>query len=123
MSINFSASKKAWDDHVFPNFKKSLIRTPVTKTLDNISGDETLTDGTADSTYEGILYRKEDAWSQENIGLFQGADAVLLVKTTQTLNKDDKITFDSEVYRVEKVVSRYYDDVKFYIVGQLFLIE
>lgn len=122
MAINFNSMKAGWDKNVFDNFKKSLTRTPVTKTNDNVSGDETLSDGTPDTTYEGVLYRKEDEWAQDKVGLFQGADAVLLVKTTQSLSKNDKITYDSEIYRVESIKDRELGKTAFYKVARLFLI-
>uniref|UniRef100_A0A6M3LAV6 Head-tail joining protein n=1 Tax=viral metagenome TaxID=1070528 RepID=A0A6M3LAV6_9ZZZZ len=123
MSINFSASKTAWDNHVFENFKKTLTRTPVTKTTSNITGNETLTDGTEDDTYEGILFKEGDTYNQEYVGLFKGADAILLIKTTQTLNKDDKIEYDGDIYRVLETESRYFNSTEFYKAARLFLVE
>ena len=84
---------------------KSVVRTPVTKTTSNVTGDETLTDGT-DETISVTFFRRETNWAMENPGLIEGADAIMLFVSTQTMNKDDKITYDSETYRVDKVVQR-----------------
>ena len=102
-------------------FSKTLTRTAVTKTTSNASGVETLTDGST-NTILGALFRKEDAWSQDKMALFQNADAILLIQLDETLNKDDKLTYDSENYRVDKVTTRRLGEVEFYKVAQLFKI-
>lgn len=102
-------------------FSKTLTRTAVTKTTSNSSGVETLTDGST-NTILGALFRKEDAWSQDKMALFQNADAILLIQLTETLNKEDKITYDSETYRVDKITTRRLGGVEFYQVAQLFKI-
>ncbi len=121
MSINFTASKTAWDNNVFGNFSKTVTRTPVTRVEDNVSGSETFTEGTPDTAYLAVFFRKEDDWAQEHAGLFENADAVMLIKTSQTVSKDDKITFDGEDYRVEKVTMRYLGTIEFYRVARLVL--
>jgi hypothetical protein len=120
MVINFTGGATVFANHVFPNFEKTLTRTPVTKT-NKSTGVETLTDGTP-ASITGILFRKEDNYSQEFAGLIQNADAVLLVETTQTLNKEDKIAYNSENYRVDKVILRRLGTVSFYKAAQLFKI-
>jgi hypothetical protein len=103
------------------NFSKSVTRTPVTKSTSNFSGDETLTDGTP-GAISAAFYRKEDEWMQDKIGLLQGADAIIMVLPSQTLNKDDKITYDSENYRVDKIITRRLATTSFYKVGTCFKI-
>ena len=98
MAINFTGGVTAYE-LMLDNFSKTLSRTPVTKTTSNITGDETLTDGTPGNIL-GAFFRKEDEFVQDKIGLIQNADAVLLVKNAVTINKDDKLTYDSENYRV-----------------------
>ncbi len=114
IAINFAASKSSFDSHTFENFKKTVTRTPVTKTTSNITGNETLTDGTPDATYECILYRQEDDWAQDKPGLFQGADVVIIIKTSQTINKNDKIGYSGETYRIDKVVTRRFNEQAFW---------
>ena len=114
MSINFT---NAGYELLIDNFAKTISRTPVTKTTSNISGDETLTDGTA-ANINGAFFRREDAWAQDKEGLFQGADAVLMVKEGVTINKDDKLTYDSESYRVKSVVDRRLGTIFFYTMAR-----
>jgi len=102
------------------NFQKEITYTPVTKTTDNISGDETLTEGTS-STIKGAFYREEDVYSQEFAGLFQGADAILIILPNITVNKNDLITYDSEEYRCDKITTRRLKNIEFYKVARCFL--
>ena len=118
MSINFASVTY---ETMIDNFSKTISRTPVTKTISNVSGQETLTEGSA-SNISGAFFRKEDAWSQDKEGLFQGADAILLVKSGVTINKNDKLTYDSEDYRVVKVIERRLGTTHFYNMARCFLI-
>jgi len=118
--VNFTAAKQAWDNNVFGYFSKTLTRVPVTRVIDNITGSEILQEGTPDTAYKAVFFRREDQWKMDNPGLFQDSDAVMLVQTTGTINKDDKITFDSQNYRVKSIATRYLGGTAFYIVAQLF---
>lgn len=118
MTINFDT---AAFQKMITNLGKSVTRTPITKTTSNLYGEETLTDGTSE-TVTAAFFRKEDSWAQDNSGLIQEADAVVLVLPTQTLNKNDKIAYDSETYRVDKVITRRLGTSEFYKAGQCFKI-
>lgn len=121
MAINFTASRGAFN-HLLTNFKKTLTYTPVTKTTSNISGKETLVDGTP-ITISGPFYRKEDVWNQDYATLLQTADAVLLIdQDNTTVAKNGKITYDGETYRVAKVTPRSFDEIKMYRVARCFKI-
>lgn len=103
------------------NFSKSLTYTPVTKTTTNLSGAETLTDGTA-STIKGAFYKEDEYYKSDKEALFQGADAILKVHTTVTLNKNDKITYADETFRIDKVMTRRIGITPFYKFARLFLV-
>jgi len=118
MTINFDANPVKV---MIESFSKSLTYIPVTKTTDNIRGDETLTDGTS-TTISGSFFRKEDAWSQNKEGLFQGADAIVMVLPAVTLSKNAKITYDSETYRIEKIITRRLGTITYYNMARLFKI-
>ena len=118
MSINFaSVTYKTMID----NFSKVVVRTPVTKTTSNISGDETLTEGEP-VNISGAFFRKEDSWSQDKEALFQGADAIIMVNTDVTINKNDKLSYGSEDYRVIRVIDRYLGTTHFYNMARCILI-
>lgn len=118
MSINFHTQVYS---EMIDNFSKTLVRTPVTKSVSNISGQESFSEGET-SNITGAFFRKEDSWSQNKEGLFQGADAVFMYKNDVTLNKNDKLSYDSENYRVKKVITRRLGTQFFYNVARCFLI-
>jgi len=115
MSIKFT---NAGYESMIDNFAKTISRTPVTKTTSNISGEETLTDGTA-ANISGAFFRKEDAWSQGKEGLFQGADAIIMIKSDVSLNLNDLLTYDSQDYRViNDPITRRLGTTVFYIMAR-----
>lgn len=117
MTIAFDTSPYT---QMLENFKKTVTHTPVTKTTSNISGSETLTEGSPVSI-DITFYRSEDVINQAFEGLFQGADAIALYPTTITINKNDLITYDGETYRVEKnPTTRRLGTTSFYKVARLF---
>ena len=104
-------------------FSKTLVRTPVTKTVSNIDGDATYTESSA-VNIKGAFFRRVDEVDPNKIGRYDGADAILLVKTTVTLNEHDKITYNSQNYRIEKVpVLRTLGIPEIYKRADCFLIE
>ncbi len=77
-------------------YQKTLIHTPIIKVIDNITGDQDLSDGTPVSI-TGAFYRKVNSETPDKAGLFGEADAVLLVKIQYSnINKNDKITYTHE---------------------------
>lgn len=120
MTIGFDT---ATFQQMITNFSKTLSRTPVTKTTDNLTGDETLSDGTP-ANISGAFYRQEDIQTQDVESLFQGADAILMVLPSVTINKNDKITYDSETYRIDKEpVTRRLGTSDFYKLARLYKIS
>ena len=91
--------------NVINKYGDAVIRTPVTKTISNIEGDETLTDGTPE-TITVYIVRKATKWTFDTIGQIEGGDAQMLTKSTQTINKNDKITWNGNTYRVQDVLNR-----------------
>lgn len=121
MSIKLSAGATVYQNQLIGNFAKTLSHTSVTKTIDNVTGDETLSDDSP-SNISGAFYREEDVWAQQNPGLMQNADAILLVLPSVAISKDDKVTYDGDTYRIKKVITRRLEDVDFYKVARCFLI-
>lgn len=100
-------------------FEKTLTYTPYTKTLNSLSGDETLTAGTA-SSISGCLFMKEDFYRLAESGLIQDADAILLVKSDVTISKNDTITYASITWRIDTVRARQLGTTIFYYFAKLF---
>lgn len=118
MAISFT---NAPFEIMLDDYAKTISRTPITKTTSNLSGDETLTEGTP-ANISGAFFRKRDGYHPEKWGLLQSADAVLIVKDSVTVNKDDKLTYDGESYRADDIITRRMGTVVFYHAIACFLI-
>lgn len=118
MSINFAAGKTVYETMI-DNFTKTVSHQVVTQTEDNMSGSEELTWATA-VDLSCAFYRRGDNWIFQKEGLFEDADAIMLVKTSATVVKNDKITYDGVVYIVDHVVPRGLNGTNFYQAVELF---
>ena len=86
------------------DFGVTAVRTPVTMTTD-FSGNKTYTDGaTANITIVEMPY--DEKYYLDKSGNNKTYDLVIYIGPSATLNKYDKITYDSKVYRVDAVSSR-----------------
>ena len=81
---------------------RQISHTPVTQTTSNISGQETLTDGTA-VTIKAYFMRTNQNWDYEKLGFLEKGHAVVLAKYADSVSKNSKITADSHTYRVKEV--------------------
>lgn len=86
------------------DFGVSVTRTPVTMTT-NFSGQKTYSDGTP-ASITVVFLNPDQNFALDKPGLTEISDAKMLVKTTETINKYDKITHNSKVYRVDKISAR-----------------
>ncbi len=100
----------------------TVTRVPVTKTTSNIEGDETLTDGTSE-TITVYFMREAQEWFFEKPGRIEEGDAFMLIKSDQAMNPNDKIIYDSETFRVHRVIERFVSNDKNYKQVNLFLID
>ena len=91
--------------NMITKYGDDVVRTEITKTTSNIEGDETLTTGST-STLRAYLSYRTRPWFVDKAGLIEGGDAVMLVKSTDTVNKDDLITHNSITYRVQTIIPR-----------------
>jgi len=102
-------------------FGKDLVVTPVTKTTSNITGDETLTEGTS-VTVKGSLYKASDKYAQDNPGLIKDADAVVTFPPGTSIAKDYKITWNSENFRVDDTEEQAFGKTNIYIICRVYII-
>lgn len=96
-------------------------RTPVTVTTD-FHGNKTYTDGT-DENITMVWDPYTEKHNLDKAGLTKVYDARIFLEPSGTLNKYDKITHDSKVYRVEEVSTRDFNGTTVFQVGGLFYIE
>jgi len=80
---------------------RQISHTPIVKTTSNISGQETLTDGTA-VTIKAYFMRTNQKWDYQKAGFLEVGDAVVLAKYADTVQRNDKITVDGFDYRVKE---------------------
>jgi len=85
------------------DFGQTVSRTPITKTLDNITGRETLTSGTPANITATIAIGTFDFKQYEDLKLESAPDGIICVSTSTTLNEQDLITVDSKTFEVSKV--------------------
>ncbi len=94
--------RKLISDKAFSDTASVVTRTPITKTTSNLYGTETLTEG---STEEITVYMVKQVTNQyfDKMGEIKAGDAIMLAQYDQTINKNDKITFAGQDYRVDVV--------------------
>jgi len=117
-------------DRMLDNYAgRQITHTPIVKTTSNISGQETLTDGTS-VTIKAYFMRTNQLWDFEKMGFLEKGNAVMLAKYADGVVKNDKITADGNDYRVKEifsvpgVFSSTSDDTSFvYTAANLFLID
>jgi len=88
----------------FADFGVAAIRTPVTVATD-YSGNKIYTDGT-DETINIVLQPYNTKHDLDKSGLNKVYDMMAFIGPNTTLNKYDKITYDSKVYRVDNMSVR-----------------
>ena len=108
-------------DNLLKDLGVSITRTPVTKTTDTLTGDETLTDGSTE-TFTGYIIRKIQNYKLEKLGLVEVGDGLLVTKAAQTLTKDDKIAYDGITYRIDNIVNREIGTTKVIKIANLYMI-
>ena len=89
-------------DSILDNYAgRQLTHTPVVRTISNITGQETLGDGTP-KTLKAYFMRTSQKWDFEKMGFLEKGDAVALTKYADGVVKNDKITVEGNKYRVRE---------------------
>ncbi len=94
----------------FGDFGVTATRTPVTVITD-FSGNKTYTDGT-DEDIDIVLIPYSVKYDLDKSGLNKNYDMMAFIGPSATLNKYDKITYDSKVYRVDNISVRDFDGTR-----------
>ena len=93
-----------FENSALKDFGRTVSRTTITRTTDNVTGRETLTKGSAADITAHVSIR-DVTWTQDEIAFLQGADGYIMVKHDVTLNEHDYITFDGLTYEIEKIIT------------------
>jgi len=73
-----------------------------------------------------VFYKTDQKWFFDKEGMVEGGDAFGVTSSTTTLTRDDKITTNSETFRVHDSISYYSDNnnsIKIYTYYNLFKVE
>lgn len=90
-------------DRILDSYSGRIItKTIVVKTLSSDYGQETLTESST-TNLKVHFVRTNDKYTYEKAGLFNKADALMLVRGADTINRDDLMTVDGNEYRVSEV--------------------
>ena len=103
------------------DFGVTVSRTPVTVTVNNVSGHKEYSDGTP-ANITVVFENANQKYSFNKGGLTEGADARMFIDKDQTINKNDKITYNNDVFRVDTISTRYFNGNAMYKLVLLFLI-
>ena len=117
--------KEDWSNSIINRLQKDVSYSTTTRTIHPISGEETLTDATA-TTIQMVFYKTDQKWFFDKEGMVEGGDAFGVTSSTTTLSRDDKITTNSETFRVHDSISYYSDNnnsIKIYTYYNLFLVD
>ena len=80
---------------------RTLAYTPVTQSVSNITGEETLTDGTP-KNIKCYVMKTGQNFNYKEFGFVEQGDMVGLFKISDAVTKNSKITVNSETFRIKE---------------------
>ena len=80
---------------------RTLNHTPVTQITSNLTGEETLTDGTV-VAIKCYVMKTGQNFNYKEMGLMEGGDVVGLFKIADNVKINSKITINGETFRVKE---------------------
>jgi hypothetical protein len=86
-------------------YTTTVVLSSITYSNSNIEGDETAT-VTGTSSLNCYVVRKARPWNFDKSGFIEGGDALLIAPYDTTIARGDKITWNSNDYRVQTVLDR-----------------
>lgn len=104
------------------DFGVEVTRTPVTTTISNIGGQKTYSEGTP-ATITVVFENPKQDYKLDKAGLTERFDARMFIAYNQTMNKRDKITHNSKIYRVSKVTDKLFNGNTLFKTVNLFFVE
>lgn len=89
------------------DFGVTSRRTPVTVTINNITGHKEYSDGIP-VNLTAVMENADKKYSFDKSGLSEGADARMFVIGSAELSKNDKITLNDITYRIDTVSTKFF---------------
>ncbi len=114
-------AKDDFDNGPLNDFGIVVTRTPVTTTTDNISGQKTYADGSTNNMTV-VMMNPDVNHSLDKSGLTKVSDAIMFTGSAETINKYDKVLWNSRTYRVDNISMRKFAGVDAFKRVELFLI-
>ena len=108
-------------DGPLADFAVTVTRTPVTVTTD-FHGNKTYTDASTENI-SVVFFNPNTNYDLDKGGLIKSYEAKMFTKATQTMNKYDKIQYDSKIYRVETVSLRIFNGTNMFKTVILFYMK
>lgn len=99
----------------------TVVRTPVTVAT-NFNGQKTYTDGTTNDV-TAVFVNPNQNFTLDKSGLTEVFDGKLFVRASETINKYDKIAYNSNTYRVDKVTLKKFNGTSMFKSVILFFID
>ena len=88
-------------DRILDDYSGRLVsHTPRTTTYDNVTGEESFTDGSS-TNIKCHFFKMEQKWWFDKAARIEGGDAQLLSKVADNVQINDKITADGETYYIK----------------------
>lgn len=85
-------------------FGRTVTHTPRTKSISNISGQESFVDGTP-ASIKCFFMKYNQPWVFDKVAQIEGGDAILLAKIADSVSKDDLITAEGEKYICQDIIN------------------
>lgn len=80
---------------------RTLVHTPTVQTTSNITGEETLTDGTP-ANIKCYVMKKGQNFNYKEVGFMEQGDVIGLFKVADSVKINSKITINGEVFIVKE---------------------
>ena len=108
-SDQFNLDQVVFDDfeNIIADIGVNVTLARYTKTLSNIVGDEDVSTGyAAGVTIKGVFQLNERMYEFSKEGIVEQGDAAFYARSADSVDKDDKITYDSKTYIITKKTKR-----------------
>ena len=101
---------------------RTVKHIPITKQINNITGEETLTEGTQ-TDITAIVMRINKKWTFDKEGKIEGGDAYIMTAPDVSISEQDRIIADGIKYTIKNLITIYVRDTPFFKYGNLFIVD
>lgn len=84
---------------VLDDWGRQVSHIPVTRTNSNITGQETITEGSP-SNIQAYFVRTNQLWNFQKAGFLEKGDAIMISKYSDSVVTPDRVSADGQKYRI-----------------------